>query len=157
MSFFAKGEHEIVVTDPDGNEGRIWIKELNTKTEAQKLAKTVKFKMKGRKQDTKFDIVQDRLYDLYECIVRWDLKDDDGNDVPVTRQNIDNLGLYVSKQIRKELEKLHELPEDREEEDDEDDEDEDDEESEADFDSDDEDSEADEVVAATAGDPTTAG
>lgn len=154
MSFFAKGEHEITVRDVDGNEGHVWVKELNTKTEALKLQQTVKFKMKGRKQDTKFDIAKDRLYDLYECIVRWDFTDDEGNPVPKTNQNIDKLSLYVSKQIRKELERLHELPEDLEDEDDEDDEDDDED---SDFDNEDDEDLALANGVAKEQHPTTAG
>lgn len=158
MGFFASNdEHEVVVKDRDGTEGKVWIREISVKGDAKKLGKTLKFNMKGGKTRTSFDAGENRMYDLYEGIKRWDFTDDQGNPVPVTRQQIDKLSMYVASQIQKALDDLNTLPEDRE------DEDVDDEDSDPDDDEDDEDtedSEADrQLVSATANeeDPTTAG
>ena len=141
--FASKKEHEVVVTDVDGNEGRVYIRELTEKGENLKLAKSLKFRMKGGKQDTRFDLATNRAEDLYKCIKRWDFTDEDGNPVPVTKENIDGLHLYVASQIRKAIDELNRLPEDRDKAYDAD-EDEDEDEDDEDFDSS-EDSEADEA------------
>jgi len=40
---------------------------------------------------------------LIECIREWNLKDDDGNDVPVTEENIMNLKIDVIQIVTNEL------------------------------------------------------
>lgn len=40
---------------------------------------------------------------LMECIREWNLKDDDGNDVPVTEENIMNLKIDVIQIVTNEL------------------------------------------------------
>jgi hypothetical protein len=113
--FASKKEHEIEVVDIDGNKGTVWIRELTEDDENKKLAKTVKFNMKGDANSARLDLAASRQYDLVRCISRWDFTDEEGTEVPVNEANIKELHPYTSGQIRKKIDELNKLPEDREE------------------------------------------
>ena len=123
MGLFQVGDerHERSVKLRNGDEVKVWLRELSAKDEDDKLQRMVSFNMKGDAGTVKTDIGKSRRFEIFKSVVDWEFTTDDqplapdgSNKLPINEQTIINLPNSIYQQLRRMIAELNGLPTDEE-------------------------------------------
>ncbi|MHA2279293.1 MAG: hypothetical protein ACXAC5_00170 [Promethearchaeota archaeon] len=92
---------------------RTWWSRMTWKEQNQVYARCLRQSADAEgKTRTELDMIAYRDFKLKTCLKKWDLKDDDGQDIPVSEQIIDNLYPEVAQELLNHFELVTEASDD---------------------------------------------